>query len=300
LELDPILINQPPELNRIVERNFKRFPIYLRKEQLGAHREKLHVQPGVEINLSLEGEAVFVVGHQIYRQQPGQMILFPGNVPHQVFIDASRYYKRAVICIDDVFLRPNLSDSVIPLPHLQWFANVPCCHVQLEPKTFAMLKQTVFLMYEELQEQKTGWEQMLVAQMLSLAVMVKRIMEDESPHGRQLAPRNSSRELIALCCSYIDSNLNEDLSLQNVARLFHISPEHLTRLFKREKGMAYYQYVMLRRIMESKRLMAEHPDMSLTEIAYAVGFANSSHFSRAFKSVTGRTPSEYRNRASIH
>ncbi|OGX68543.1 MAG: hypothetical protein A2189_07050 [Paenibacillus sp. RIFOXYA1_FULL_44_5] len=81
-----------------------------------------------------------------------------------------------------------------------------------------------------------------------------------------------------------------------MAKRFAISEEHLTRSFTREMGISFYQYVLLQRIAEGKRLLLNAPDISLTEIALTIGFPSSSHFSRNFKTLTEETPSGYRQR----
>ncbi|RKN74895.1 helix-turn-helix transcriptional regulator [Paenibacillus ginsengarvi] len=88
------------------------------------------------------------------------------------------------------------------------------------------------------------------------------------------------------------------ISLQSVAALFHFNPDYLSRLFKREKGLSFHQYLLLQRVRASKRLLRDHPLMPLTDIAYAVGFSSSSHFCQTFKNMNLLTPSEYRRQAT--
>lgn len=287
-------ITHIPETNRIVERHFRHFPVYLRKESIKPHRYMLHVQPGIEINLSLAGTAYFVVGEQVYRTSSGQLLVFPGDVPHQVFVKPAGSYRRAVVCIDDALLRQASAEFPLTPSPLHWFDRVPCHQIQLQMKAFTALRQTAMTMHEELQEQRTGWQQMLTAQLLAMIVTVGRLVDEQISGGvDRLSHRRVARELADRCCGYIESNLYEDLSLRAVANQFYVTPEHLTRTFKRETGVTYYQYVLLQRIRESKRLLSETP-MSLTEIAYTLGFASSSHFSRTFRGVTGLTPREFR------
>ncbi|GAA3405226.1 AraC family transcriptional regulator [Paenibacillus hodogayensis] len=288
-----------PETNRVVEKYFRLFPVYLRKESIKYHRYMLHVQPGIEFNLSLAGTAYFVVGERIYKTSPGQLLVFPGDVPHQVFVEPSDHYRRAVICVNDVMLKQATAQFPDTHSPLRWFDNVSCHQFQLQMKTFAALRQIAVAMYQEQQEQKPGWQQMLMAQLLSMIVSVGRLVDEQaSPDIGRLPQRHVARELAESCCTFIESHLYEDLSLQTAARRFHVSPEHLTRTFKRETGIAFYQYVLLQRIRESKRLLLSDTGLSLTEIAYTLGFASSSHFSRTFRSIVKLSPSEYRLQAA--
>jgi AraC-like DNA-binding protein len=166
------------------------------------------------------------------------------------------------------------------------------------------IKQLLLHMLEEMKEQRNGWQQMVVSHLLSFAVLVRRSMEDgwqsssEPLREDSLRKPFTSEQIVSVCCEYIDSNLHQSISLQSVAALFHFNPDYLSRLFKREKGLSFHQYVLLQRVRESKRLLRDYPLMPLTDIAYAVGFSSSSHFCQTFKNMNLLTPSEYRRQAS--
>ncbi|WP_240041077.1 AraC family transcriptional regulator [Paenibacillus ginsengarvi] len=292
--MDLSLINHRPETNNVVERHFRRFPVFSRKESLKAHPYKLHVQPGIEINLSLAGSAIYVIGERLYTTTPGQLLIFPGHIPHQVFVDKNGCYRRAVVCIDYPTIHREQDSYPFPLSSLDWFDNVSCYQFQLQAKPFTTIKKAAAQMHSELLEQKKGWQRMIIAELLSLTVTVERVVDEQLAAEHRLSQRHTSRDLTAQCCSFIESRLYDDLSLTSVAERFYVSPEHLTRTFKRDTGVAFYQYVLQERIQESKRIMRTNRDLSLTEIAYSLGFASSSHFSRTFKSITGLTPREYR------
>lgn len=297
MNLDLDLLTHMPVGNPIVERHFRDFPVYLRKESIRSHRYKLHIQPGIEFNLSLTGTATYVIGDRICQTAPGHLLIFPGHVPHQVFVDEQSSYRRMVICVDDGLLQQQASSPALPST-AHWFKHDYFWQFQLQMNKFSALKQTALLMYKERQEQKKGWQQMLLAQMVTLMVTVERLMEEAEDAVVRTAPRAATRELADRCCTYIETHLYEDLTLNNVAQTFYVSPEHLTRTFKREKGVTFYQYVLLQRIQESKKLLLAGKGSSLTDIAYALGFASSSHFSRTFRSVTNQTPSEFRLQSS--
>lgn len=290
--LDRSLINEPPSYNDAVFRWFEEFPIHIRHDFLGTHKMRMHVQPGIELNLTLDGEGTFVVGNRIMKQSPGQLLVFPGNLPHQVYIDPSRLYNRMVVLIDDRGL-----SSLIPNHDFYWLSDVNCHHFKLQPEQYAAARSIIFTMYQELAERKIGWQQMIISGLLNLAVLVRRSLETgKHGHMAENALSASFREdLIAQICAYIDRHLQEDLSLKKMADVFHLSPDHMIRTFKREKGITFHQYVLLQRVFHSKRLLEQHPEMSLTDIAYSVGFASSSQYSKTFKTISGQTPSEYRS-----
>lgn len=294
MNLNPLLINGPTTENQTVEDSFKLFPVYVRQEYLLAHTYNLHVQPGMELNLTLEGKAAYVIGNEIYMQSPGQLIFFPGNIPHQIYVDPSSQYKRAVICFERTDLLPETERLLTPAADFSWLFGTACRHIHLSPDMFTQVKSIVSLMSDEMQHRKTGWRQIVGSQFVSLTVLIGRFLEE----SERAQSRTASPVSVALCCAYIDKHLHEDLSLQSIARMFNISPEHLTRQFKREKGLSFYQYVLQQRVYESRRMLLDCPEMSLTDIAYAIGFTSSAQFSRVFKSLTLMSPTQFRLQSS--
>lgn len=94
---------------------------------------------------------------------------------------------------------------------------------------------------------------------------------------------------------YIDQKLYSPITLDEVAAAVSVTPQYLTTLFREETGMTLYQYIRNRKIDEAKMLLL-YSDDSITTIASALGFSSNAHFSAAFKSVTGDTPSHFRKK----
>ncbi|MDF2713468.1 MAG: AraC family transcriptional regulator [Paenibacillus sp.] len=286
MQLDQELLNAPPIINPYIETGFKTYPVYAKQDLLRAHKQRLHIQPGIEMNLTLEGKAAYVIGNTVYKQSPGQLIVFSGHIPHQVYIDPSCQYKRAIICFDESLLRKECEFHSMPALDFCRFTGPNYRQIDLDPEMFANVRWIISRITEEMKERTFGWKQVVSSQLISLAVYISRIPQSND--------RREDEDPLRLYCEFIDNHLHEELSLQSAARLFHVSPEHLTRQFKREKGLSFYQYVLQRRVLETKRLLQNYPNMSLTEIAFTAGFTSSAQFSRVFKTATGMLPSRYR------
>ncbi len=100
---------------------------------------------------------------------------------------------------------------------------------------------------------------------------------------------------------FIEANVAESVPLATLAALVDFSPFHFARAFKRSFGLPPHRYHVSRRIERAKELLAV-PNSSVTEVALAVGFAETSSFSAAFRKYTGRPPSDFRrewNEAAI-
>lgn len=95
---------------------------------------------------------------------------------------------------------------------------------------------------------------------------------------------------------HIESHLDEELKLEELARLAHFSPCHFHRVFRAVAGEALGAFIQRLRIERaSLRLKADSSEV--TEIAMDAGYENPSAFSRAFKRRWGTTPTAFRERA---
>lgn len=97
---------------------------------------------------------------------------------------------------------------------------------------------------------------------------------------------------------FIAANLATRLSLAGLARLCDLSERHFHRAFKASVGQTPLEYITAERVVRSKLLLTSG-GLSIAEVAFAVGFANPSHFARTFTAATGMTPSVYRARKSV-
>lgn len=93
--------------------------------------------------------------------------------------------------------------------------------------------------------------------------------------------------------SYIRSNLDRELSRNEIADHVFLNPEYLSRLFRKETGQALIEYITQERIQTAIGYLVR-TNMPVSIIASKVGHSNFSHFSKIFKKVTGMTPNEYR------
>ena len=93
----------------------------------------------------------------------------------------------------------------------------------------------------------------------------------------------------------IEANLQGDLSLKILARESGYSRAHFARLFRAATGMTAHSYVLERRILRARQLLAQ-PDLSLTDIAASSGFATQSHLTLAFRKKFGITPNAFRRK----
>ncbi|HWR24562.1 MAG TPA: response regulator [Feifaniaceae bacterium] len=115
---------------------------------------------------------------------------------------------------------------------------------------------------------------------------------DEAEEEMELLKQSPS--LMRHVRAYMDAHfMEEQFSLQEAAENLHVSPQHLSRVFRRETGITFMEHVTRLRIRRASELLLRK-DFRIYEIAERVGYANQHYFSSAFKKVLGVSPMEYR------
>ncbi|MBA3354372.1 MAG: helix-turn-helix transcriptional regulator [Pyrinomonadaceae bacterium] len=89
------------------------------------------------------------------------------------------------------------------------------------------------------------------------------------------------------------AQLEQDLSLKEIAAASYLSPFHFLRVFKKLTGTTPHAYLANIRASRAQLLLAE-PNLSVTEISSRVGYSSPSHFTKAFRQATGLTPRAFR------
>ena len=97
---------------------------------------------------------------------------------------------------------------------------------------------------------------------------------------------------------FAERHFTESITLSDVAREASLSRFHFCRLFHRETGLPFRQYLQELRVRRARALLAD-AGLTVTEVAYAAGFNDLSHFDKVFRRVTGVPPSGYRKAALV-
>ena len=110
---------------------------------------------------------------------------------------------------------------------------------------------------------------------------------------------SSGDQFVERARGYIERNyMRQDLSLEETAQALAVSPDHLSRLMKRETGKSFVEYLTIHRVTRSMALMAQR-DVKMFEIAELAGFSSQHYFSRVFRRISGLSPTEYRREIGI-
>ncbi|TVY00267.1 response regulator [Paenibacillus cremeus] len=105
--------------------------------------------------------------------------------------------------------------------------------------------------------------------------------------------RTSMRAEVVEACKYVSLHLDRRISLEEVSEHLHLNASYFSRMFKKETGESFIEYVTRMKMERAKELL-DRTSHSVGKICELLGYDNQSYFIKIFKSHTGVTPVEYR------
>ncbi|MCQ2401316.1 MAG: response regulator [Lachnospiraceae bacterium] len=104
----------------------------------------------------------------------------------------------------------------------------------------------------------------------------------------------SSNGVIPEIKNFIRMHYSEQISINTLADMYNFSPVYLGRVFKRNTGKTFNEYLKNIRINAACEILDSYPDVSISDLAEKVGYYDLNYFYKLFKQVTGSTPKEYK------
>lgn len=246
------------------------------KKEFAYHYHDFH-----KVVIFISGKATYHIEGKAYNLRPWDILLVDRHAIHRPEIDASVPYERFILWIQN---------------DIPWQELLKCFQkandrsynlIRLHPSLQEKLKE--ILLELESATKSDAFAKDLLAQSLFLQFMiyVNRIfLEKQYIFDRKSYSFDSQ---IADILQYINHNLKEDLSVDNLASRYYISKYHLMRKFKEETGFTLHNYIVNKRLLMARTLISE--GMPVTKAALESGFSEYSTFSRAYRKQFGATPS---------
>ena len=126
----------------------------------------------------------------------------------------------------------------------------------------------------------------LISGVMTNLILEKGYIPDQKQYDRY-------KKDTAYAVNYIETHFDQNIKIEEIAELLHVSKYYFIKIFKNYTGITPYEYLINYRINTSKELL-KSTDQSINEIAEKVGYPDASSFIRSFKSTVGLTPLKYR------
>ena len=94
--------------------------------------------------------------------------------------------------------------------------------------------------------------------------------------------------------NYLENNFFKNITLEDMALVLGITPQHLCRLFKSTYNMRPFEYLSMLKIRKAKELLLSSPNVTVKQVALETGYSSTSYFCSVFKEYEGRTPLDFK------
>ena len=248
---------------------------YIAKDQFSTEwNSELHTHSCAELFFILDGHGYFRTLYEEFPISVQDLLIVNANVPHTEISSMKSPLQYIVLGI--VGLEAASSEEGYAMLHIY--------------NGWTELNSCVDLMLQESSKTLPGHEDVCRCLLEVVLIQLGR-QQDLSFSGEAPGPRASKEcEFIR---RYIDNHFKEDLTLDHLAKLAHLNKYYLSHSFRREFGTSPINYLISRRVDES-RFLLQKTDHPLSLIAEILGFSSLSYFSQCFRRVEGISPTEYR------
>ena len=235
-----------------------------------------HTHNHTELFYIVGGRGQFLLQDQLYPVNASNLVIINPNVTHTEVSLNAQPMEYIVLGIDGIELATgeNSNGQFCILDHFESVEISGCLRNILR----------------EMEQKSTGYEDVCQAYMEILIIRLMRNTALAVPSDPQVVSGNRQ---CATVRRYIDLHFKEPLTLEQLAEEAHMNKYYLSHTFKREYGVSPINYMISRRIEESKYLLAE-TDLSMSHIAQLLGFSSLSYFSQVFRRTQSLSPMEYR------
>lgn len=214
----------------------------------------------------------------------GDILIIPANTAHMARWTTEHQF--ILLSLDPKYLTHVADDSTHPDR-----AELTPCFL----KSDRLIYQIGLALKAELEVNGTKDGLYVETMVKALAV---HLLKHYSVRDSQIRQKSGglSKSALKQVNDYINTYLEQNLSLSELANMAHLSASHFSVEFKRLTGLSPYQYVLQCRVERAKQLLIQSQN-SIAEIANQVGFANQGHLSHHFKRRYGVTPGTMRRKS---
>ena len=236
-----------------------------------------HYHDSFEIYFLKSGSCNYFIDNALYSVSPGDIVLIPAGVIHKTNYDSTPHTRLLINC----------SPSYIPECVKNEIPNMIYIYKnQAVQKEAESIIEKIGKNYESSDIYR---EEAILHLMAEFFILLAR-------NTNKLVRVSSGSRIIENAVSYLQEHYMTEISLSEVAKLNLVSPEHLSRSFKKETGLGFSEYLNLLRLQKAEYKLKNEPGKSISEIAYACGFNDSNYFSDKFKKAYGVTPSAMKSK----
>ena len=218
------------------------------------------------------------------------MVIIPPKTPHLVrIIDKEISYRRFVFWITKDFLT-SLTNISKDYSYVLSFAESNGFIHNFTDIEFNTIQGKMFALIDETHSERFAKEAKILVLLSDFVLIINRFVYESKNLGEL---DNEDSSIYQAVVQFIETHIDEDLSLDTLAEKFHISKFHLSHLFTGTNGLSIHKYITKKRL--SMCLDAILSGDEISNICTSYGFTDYSVFYRAFVKEYGKSPKKYRD-----
>lgn len=227
---------------------------------------------------------------ETYKMTPGDLMIVPPGVKHHAIMhESEQNYRRFVFWISRDCCNSLLSESVDYMYLMQKAEAFHKYIYHLAPSQFHLVESKFLRLLEEISQNRYGADTFQHICLCDLILTINRIIYDED-HSHTGSDELS---LFQSIISYVEENLEDQLSLDDIAGKFFVSKYYVAHLFKDTLGVSLHQYIIKKRLSECRDAITSGEP--ITSAYERFGFRDYSSFFKSFKKEYGMSPKEYQS-----
>lgn len=223
---------------------------------------------------------------EVHGTQPTRGYHYPFDILREIYSAIHNRESERIKAIWQQFEQEHLASNTLPL-----FVTQNICisllgvlmtdHVSGQALQEQMQDMTTWI--TDIQNKRSNDE---------LCVWMRQRIDDWLTCERAAHSGSKSHVLIQKLKEYVRNHYDEEVTLTEIAESLYVNRNYLSQLFKRMTGETFVAYLNKYRIEKAKERMRENHYL-ISEISEMVGYQNPTYFSHVFKSITGKSPSEF-------
>lgn len=250
---------------------------------------EFHYHDFNKIIIFISGDVTYIIEGKSYKLKPWDILLVGKNDLHLPIISPNKSYERMILWLNPIFLENHNRNDCNLLQCFQLASEKKLNLIRTGKADLNLLKQNLLELDMAVHDSSFGSEILKNSLFLQLIVKINRLFLGMDLNKNIDDIKYDAR--IEEILSFINANLEEDLSIETLAEQFYLNKYYLMHLFKKETGFTIYRYIQKKRAMKATDLLKE--GVQAGEVCSLCGFRDYSTFVRTFKKEFNLSPKQY-------
>ncbi|WP_299485085.1 AraC family transcriptional regulator [uncultured Allomuricauda sp.] len=248
--------------------------------------DKLHQHEEIQLSLIVKGQGKLIVGGNVHSYEDEDFFVIGSGIPH---LFKSSESNRDSYMISIFFTKTSFGEYFFQLREMDTLKSF----FKYSESGFKLNRHDLFVQ----ETMKSMVEIDHFSRFLSLLKLLKELSKQQKiklsnfTYPKEISDDHGER--LRSVFDFVMQNFDQEIKLENVAELVHMTPNAFCRFFKQRTNKTFFKFLIEIRVEHASQLLVNNKDLSVLEIAHLAGFNSISNFNRKFKQIKGVSPSSF-------